>query len=101
MERVIEIIKEWGFKEGTKGHYYKFVTNDSIIVFDFEEDYVTIKFRAFCGTANEERTKVEESYKIMDKPLISECSKDGLKFFIKREILSLAMNVHSKYIFNE
>ena len=100
MEKVKEIIKEWGFKEGTKGHYYKFVTPDSYIIFYFEEDYLTITFIAFCGTRNEELTKVEESYK-MYKSHISESSKDGLKFFIKGEILRLAVNVHRKYIFNE
>lgn len=100
MERVIEIIEEWGFKSGTKAHYYKFVTPDSYIRFLFEEDYFTMTFIAFCGTRNEELTKVEESYK-MYKKRISESSKDGLKLFIKGEILRLAKSVHRKYIFNE
>lgn len=100
MERVIEIIKEWGFKSGTKGHYYKFVTPDSYVRFLFEEDYLTITFIAFCGTRNEELTKVEESCK-MSKSHIIASSKDGLKFFIKGEILRLAVSAHRKYIFNE
>lgn len=99
MERVIEIIEEWGFKSGTKAHYYKFVTPDSYIRFYFEEDYLTITFIAFCGTSNEELTKVAESHK-MSKSHIN-ASKETIKSIIKGAILSLAMNVHRKYIFNE
>lgn len=100
MERIKEIIKELGFKEGSKDFYYKFVTPDSIVTVLFEADYVTIAFKAHCGTRNEELAKVEESYK-MYKTRINESSKDGLKFFIKGEILRLAMSVHRKYLFNE
>lgn len=100
MERIKEIIKEWGFKEGSKDFYYKSVTPDSIVTFLFEADYVTIAFKAHCGTINEELTKVEYSYK-MYKTRISESSKGGFKFFIKEEILRLAMSVHRKYLFNE
>ena len=97
MERIIEVIKEWGFKEGTKDFYYKFVTPDSIVTFLFEEDYVTIALKAHCGTRNEELTKVEESYKMN---YLYE-SKDAIKFTIKGIILRLAMSVHNKYLFNE
>lgn len=97
MERVIEIIEEWGFKSGTKGHYYKFVTPDSYIRFYFEEDYVTITFIAFCGTRNEELTKVTESWKINKL----DANKETIKDIIKGAILRLAINVHRKYIFNE
>ena len=99
MERVIEIIEEWGFKEGTKGHYYKFVTPDSYVVFYFTEDDMTITFMARCGKQNKERINVEESCK-MSKSHIIASSKDGLKFFIKGEILRLAVSAHRKYIFN-
>lgn len=97
MERIIEIIKEWGFKEGTKVHYYKFVTPDSYVRFYFEEDYVTIAFKAHCGTRNEELTKVEESYKMR----YLYASKDEIEFTIKGIILRLVMSVHKKYLFNE
>lgn len=97
MERVIEIIKEWGFKSGTKAHYYKFVTPDSYVRFYFEEDYLTITFIAFCGTRNEELTKVVESHKMS---YLYE-SKDAIEFTIKGIILRLAMSVHKKYLFNE
>lgn len=100
MERVIEIIKEWGFKSGIKGHYYKFVTPDSYVRFYFEEDYVTITFIAFCGTRNEELTKVEGSHK-MDKTRISESDDDIIKLIIKGIIWRLAIDVHGKYLFNE
>lgn len=97
MERVIEIIKEWGFKEGTKGHYYKFVTPDSYVVFYFTEDDMTITFMARCGKQNKERINVEKSYKMS---YLYE-SKDAIEFTIKGIILRLAMSVHRKYIFNE
>lgn len=97
MERVIEIIEEWGFKEGTKGHYYKFVTPDSYVVFYFTEDDMTITFMARCGKQNKERINVEKSYKMS----YLYASKDTIKSTIKGIILRLAMSVHRKYIFNE
>ena len=100
MEKVKEIIKEWGFKEGSKDFYYKFVTPDSYVRFYFEEDYITITFIAFCGTRNEELTKVEESHK-MDKIHIRESDDDIIKLLIKGIIWRLTIDVHGKYLFNE
>lgn len=97
MERIIEIIKEWGFKSGTKVHYYKYVTPDSIVTFLFEADYVTITFKAHCGTRNEELTKVEESHKMR----YLDASKSTIECTIKGIILRLAIRVHGKYLFNE
>lgn len=97
MERVIEIIKEWGFKEGTKGYYYKFVTPDSCVSIDFTEDEFTITFKALCGAANEELTKTKESWRLKKM----DASKDPIRNIIKGCILKLTTEVHKKYLFNE
>lgn len=97
MEKVKEIIKEWGFKEGTKGHYYKFVTPDSCVSIDFTEDEFTITFKALCGAANEELTKVGESLKLRRM----DANEDTIRGIIKWYILKLTTDVHNKYLFNE
>ena len=97
MERVIEIIKEWGFKSETKGHYYKFVTPDSCVSIDFTEDEFTITFKALCGAANEELTKMKESWKLRKM----NASKDPIRSIIKGCILKLTTDLHNKYLFNE
>ena len=97
MERVIEIIKEWGFKSGTKAHYYKFVTPDSLVSIDFTEDEFTITFKALCGAANEELTRMKESLKLSKM----DANKDTIRGIIKWYILKLTTDVHRKYIFNE
>ena len=98
MERVIEIIKEWGFKEGTKGHYYKFVTPDSIATFDVIEAGVIITFKAFCGEQNKELQKAKIRH-IISKDIIEHTL--SLENLLKDKIRKLVISIHNKYLFNE
>lgn len=97
MKKLIEILKEWGFQEGRKGHYFKFVTLDSCVSFDITEDTATLNFKALCGADNEKLTK---SWKIMEIPRL-DAEKSTIKSIIKGYILNLIIDVHKEYLFYE
>lgn len=97
MKKLIEILKEWGFQEGIKGHFFKFVTPDSCVSFDITEDNATLNFKALCGAADEELTKLKVSMKI---PRL-DAEKNAIKSVIKGYILKLVTATHDTYLFNE
>lgn len=101
MNRVVNIIKQWGFQEGVNGHYYKFITPDSRVSFDITEEYVIIAFRVIAGGGGNKRERLEGR---------TELSRDGidvistilaLEGILKDAITRLIIDVHNQYLFNE
>lgn len=72
MNRVVKIIKQWGFLEGAGGHYYKFISPDSRVSFNITEEAAIITFRVITGCYGDERNRVE------GRTVLSSCRIDSI-----------------------
>lgn len=101
MNRVVNIIKQWGVQEGVDGHYYKFITPDSRVSFDITEEVAIITFRIITGGDGNERNRVE------GRTVLPSCRIDiistilALKGILKDIIIRLIIDAHNEYLFNE
>ncbi len=101
MNRVINIIKQWGFQEGVDGHYYKFITPDSRVSFDITEDVVIITFRIITGGDGNERNRVEGRTVLLSCRIDAISTILALKGILKDTIIRLIIDAHNEYLFNE
>lgn len=93
MDKIKEIIGNWGFQEGVKGYWYKFITTDSSVTFEFRENTVTITFKMLCGTGDEELIPIETGT-IISKDMIEHSPVIGA--YLKDTIMKTITNAHKK-----
>lgn len=97
MKRIIDILKQWHFQEKSEGHWHKFITPNSYIVFEITERSVVVTFTALCG----DKEKCQEREVLYMSRLGVIFTMLDLKEVLKYTIIKLVTSVYGRYLFSE
>lgn len=97
MNRIIDILKQWHFQEKSEGHWHKFITPDSYVVFEITEKAVVVTFTVLFG--GEEKCQEREVLYMFRLEVISTMA--GLRGVLKYTIIKLVTSVYGRCLFGE
>lgn len=97
MKRIIDILKQWHFQEKSEGHWHRFITPDSYVVFEITEKAVVVTFTVLFG--DEEKCQEREVLYMSRLGVIFTML--DLKGVLKYTIIKLVTSVYGRCLFGE